>query len=161
MKKIIVAGLCTLACVSSFAGGLGVVNVKTLIATSPQAKAINSDLKKKFSSRKAQLEAQGNALQKRVADFNKNRSVMSKAKQKSTQESISKDSQDFQKARVAYQQDLMKTENDSMSAFIDKVKAATAVVAKTKKLDMVFPANVAIYSQPSVDITPDVMKALK
>ena len=82
MKRLglLIAGLALLVTgmTTAFAAPLkiGVLDVRQIIQTSPQVKAIGQQLESKFKSRKEGILNDQNALEKQVADLQRDSSVM-------------------------------------------------------------------------------------
>lgn len=164
MKKLVAAILMTVlsACTfGAFADDFGVVNMQTIFKTAPQAKAINDALKTQFASRKEHIVAMGKQLQTEIKQYQKNQSVMDKKAAQALQQKISQQSITLRKAQAKFQSDLVAAQNQKMKQFLENVKTAVQKVAKKKDLEMVFPSNAVLYSANDLDVTSDVLSAMK
>lgn len=163
MKKLVpaLAAACVVWSVGACAdGGIGVVDMKTVFTTSSKVKTIKAGLAKQFDPQKAKLEKLGNALQSEIANYQKNKAVMSKDDAKKAQDQIAKDESNFRDAQTKFQQDVFNAQNKSLEDFMSSVKSAVKVVAEKQKLDLVIPNNDVLYSKDNNDITKDVLKNL-
>lgn len=164
MKKGLIA-LCvafsSVCSMGAWAGDVGVVDMQKVFQSSSKAKTISEDLKKQFSSRRANIVKMSEALQADVQKYQKNESVLSKAQLTQLQESISKQGNTLRQAQSKFQSDLMAEQNKKMSGFINQVKASVSKVAKKKNLEVVFPSNTVLYSKDELDITSEVLADLK
>jgi len=147
--------------VGAVAQDIGVVDMKVIFKTSPKAKDINKSLKDQFSSRKTDIVEMGKTLQKEVQQYRKNRSVMNKKNMRTLQGKIQKQSIALRKAQVKFQSDLATAQNKKMKVFIAEVKAAVKKVSRKKDLDVVLPSNAVLYSSDKLDVTSDVLSAMK
>ena len=164
MKKIIMAICLSLAAfwsIGAMAEDIGVINMQTVFKSSPKAQAINAALKNQFSARKATIVKMGQQLQADIKNYQKNQAVLSKPKLAELQKKISQQSVALRQSQAKFQSDLMAAQNQKMSGFLNQVKAATAQVATKKNLELVLPINVVIYAKDKLDITSDVLTAMK
>jgi Skp family chaperone for outer membrane proteins len=164
MRKLVLGvGAILVACsISAFAdGGVGVVNMKTIFATSPKVKEIKADLMKQFNPQKEKLEAMGQTLQADIAKYQKNKAVMDKKDLSVLEATITTQETAFRTAQAKFQQDVFNAQNKSLETFLDSVKAAVKVVATKDKLDLVIPSNDVLYSKDDKDITKDVLDNMK
>ncbi len=146
---------------SAMAMKIGVVDMEGVFKSSPQVKQINGSLRKKFASKRNDIVTKGKQLQSDMQNFNKNKAVMSKSKQKAMSSKIAKEESSLRMAQAAFQKDLFQAQNTAMSGFMKKVDAAVSAVAKKKGMDIVMPKNAVIYSKHDMNITKDVMSSLK
>jgi len=164
MKKIFIAIFFSIAVMASIsakaAGAIGIVVMQKIFSASPEAQAINASLKRQFSARKTKIMKMGDALQAKIKDYQKNQSVLSKAKLATLQKAISQQSVAFRRAQEKFQADLLAAQNKKMSVFLDKVKSAVQKVAHKKDLYLVLPSNAVLYSQNQLNVTTGVLSAL-
>lgn len=146
---------------NAWAGDMGVVDMRQIFEASPQVKAINADLDKKFSGQRNDLVTKGKALQDDVKKLQRNESVMSKKDVAALKDKIAEQEAALRTEQAQFQKTLYAAQNDAMNTFMEKVKGVVAAVAKQKKLDMVLPKNAVVYSQDKMDITADVTAKLK
>ena len=76
-------------------------------------------------------------------------------------DTIAKQEQELRMQQAQFQQTLFTAQNKAMSDFMDRVTAAVKKIAEQKKIDIVLPQNSLLYAKDSMDITSDVMSALK
>ena len=163
MKKMtaLVAVACAAWSIGVCADGIGVVDMKTIFTTSPKVKSIKANLTKQFDPEKAKLEKMGNALQADIAQYQKNKAVMSKDDLKKNQDKITAEENSFRDAQTKFQQDVFNAQNKSLEDFMGNVKAAVKIVAEKEKLDLVIPNNDVLYSKGDKDLTKEVLDNLK
>lgn len=147
--------------INAVAGDIGVVNMQKIFQTSPKAKSISSSLKSQFDSRRQNIVKMSQDLQNEVKNFQKNQAVLNKAKLAELEKKIGEHSTALRQAQSKFQSDFVEAQNKQMAAFLDEVKAASAKVADKKGLDLVVPNNAVLYAKNKLDITSDVMSAMK
>ena len=62
--------------------------------------------------------------------------------------------------QAKFQQDLFTAQNGQMAQFMKRLRGIVQTIAAKKKLEMVLPKNSVLYSDGSLNITQDVLKAL-
>lgn len=146
----------------SFAGEkVGVVNMEAIFKSAPQVQKINQDLQKQFAGKKETIMSQGKNLQAEYDKYNKNKSVMSKADSAKLRDQISKKEMGLRQAQADFQKDLFTAQNKAMGDFMAQVNKIVSGLAKKNDMDVVVPSNAVIYSDPSLDITSQVLDQLK
>lgn len=163
MKKFALVAAVIVAAwsVSTLAGSVGVVDMKSIFSTSPKVKEIKAQLTKQFNPEKTKLEAMGKTLQADIAKYQKNKAVMDKKDLATLEDSITTQESAFRAAQAKFQQEVFDAQNKSLEQFMDSVKAAVKVVAEKDKLDLVIPSNDVLYTKNDTDITKEVMSNMK
>ncbi len=163
MKKLIVGAAACVAMFSmtAFAGTVGVVDMKQIFTTSAKVKEIKAQLTKQFSPEKATLDKSAAALQADIQKYQKNKTVMSKTDLDNLQTQISNEEMQFRQDQAKFQQDVYTAQNQQLQQFMAMVKTAVQTVATKDKLDLVLPDNDVLYSNNSLDITKQVLDAMK
>lgn len=162
-KKMLVgvAAAVILSASTTFASGVGIVDMKKIFTTSPKVKQIKSELKHQFSPEKAKLDKMGKALQASLQNYQKNKAVMSKKDVATLQAKIAKQEMAFRQAQAGFQQTVFKAQNKQLGAFMSNVKAAVKKIAEKEKLDLVLPKNDVLYVKSDSDITGKVLSEMK
>lgn len=140
---------------------LGVVDMKTILTSAPQMKVINEKLKGEFSKRKENILSQAKVLQADMADYTKNKAVLSGAKVNALKSKITSEENQLRNEQMGYQQDLMTAQNQAMTGFLNRLKLAVNQVATQKGLTVVLPKNNLLYANDEIDITKTVLDSLK
>lgn len=164
LLKIGALGLGLAVSATTFAattGKIGVVDMKQILTSAPQMKSINAQLKNEFSKRKESILSQAKVLQSNMADYGKNKAVMSASKANDLKTKISNEEQQLRTEQMRYQQDLMAAQNKAMSGFLGRLKFAVTKVASKQGLAVVFPKNNLLYANSGTDITSAVLDNLK
>lgn len=163
MKKVVLglALVFTAFSISAMAGGVGVVDMKTIFSTAPQVKEIKTDLTKQFEPQKEKLEKMGEALQTQIAKFQKDKDVMKKDELTKLESGITTQETAFRTAQTKFQQEVYNAQNKSLETFMASVKASVKTVAEKDKLDLVVPSNDVLYAKDNADITNAVLADMK
>jgi len=142
-------------------GGVGVVDMQSILHSAPQVEKINMDLKNQFSARKDMLLASAKALQANMTKLSKNKAVMSKMQMAALQKTVGDQEMKLRMDQMKYQQDLLAAQNEAMNGFLTELKMAVQKVATMKHLDVVLPKNSLLYANDNTDVTPSVLDNLK
>ena len=160
LKTTIIAAA-VLGAMTAYAGGVGVVNMKQLFTTAPQVKAINAQMKRHFAPQQKKLEAASKTLQSDIAKLQKNKAVMSKKQLTALNTKIAKEGNAMHQQQTAFQQAMFAAKQKAFLSFLTKVKAAAKKVAAKHHFDIIIPKNSAVFAESDLDVTKDVLKALK
>ncbi len=164
MKKTLMIVCVALTALWSFSAlannRIGVVNMQKLIQDSPQVRALGQKLKQKFSSRRNKVLAMSKELQTLIAQYQKNKAVMSAKELQALKTKITTKETALRTAQVKLQQEMYQAQNQAMTQFVSKLRGVVKTIAKKKNLDMVLPQNTVLYSGNTTDITSDVAKSL-
>ena len=164
MKKIILPLLVALFAFSSaYAADLkiGVVSIGDIMKTAPQVTSMNAKIKKDFGPRQAKLLASQKTLQADLEKYKKNASVMKETDRKALTDKITTEQGNFQQMSTTFQRDLQTERNKMMTNFLHQVQNVITSLAKKQQFDIVLTESNVPYYSKSLDITSDVMKALK
>lgn len=140
---------------------IGVVDMKTILTSAPQMKVINDKLRDEFSKRKESILSQAKVLQADMANYQKNRAVLSKEKVAALKSKIGGEENQLRTEQMSYQQDLMAAQNKEMSSFLNRLKFSVTKVATKEGLSVVLPENNLLYASSNIDITKSVLDSLK
>ncbi|PIQ43464.1 MAG: hypothetical protein COV52_04035 [Gammaproteobacteria bacterium CG11_big_fil_rev_8_21_14_0_20_46_22] len=146
------------ATTQSAAPTVGVVDVQKIFSDSKEVQDTKSDLHEKFLAKKKQVQASIKALDKMMADYKKNESVMQASERSALQKKIAAQQSSISQMESAFQQGAQDSEQKAMDKFVGQLKAAVVAVAKEKHLTLVLPSHGVIYWSDTLDITSDVEK---
>lgn len=163
LNAVIIGVIMTLAAGSSFAeiNKVGVVDLQKIMQTSPQMNTVKQTLEKQFKARRDKLVSMEADLKKNVEKFQRDNAVMSDSQKKDMQKKIMTDRQVFETEGQKYQQELSAAHNKEMEALYNKVRTAISKIAQDDKFDLIIQKDAAPYSASSMDVTDQVMKAIK
>jgi len=163
MKKIVVVivMLMSFFSVSVYALKVGTVNMEAVLKDSSKTADIKADLMKRFSGRNKHLAAQAKTLQDDLKTYEKNKAVMSPDKLDQLKKKIQTEEASLQQSKQKFQSDVASEQMVLSRKLIESIKTSISGIAKSDHLDLVMPNTVVLYSQNSVDITPQLLKAMK
>lgn len=165
MKKIILLAFTTIllvvvGTVSAANSKIGVFNLQTVLQNTPQLVSIQEKLRKQFSARNDETIADGRKLLADIAELRKMPITQTSARNALQVKIINEDSA-LRAKRTLLQRDLLVARNKSLVTMMAKIRAKASVVAQKKGFDIVFTNTNIAYSTNRIDITQDLIKALK
>jgi outer membrane protein len=161
MKKLFLTGMCAvLWSVSSWAGGVAVIDMQQIFQNSKQVKQINESLEKQFSSQKQSVESLSKQLQSDIDKYKKDQAVMDTKSANALKDKIRDQQQKLQQQQTDLQRELFEAQNKAMTQFLDKIKGIVKGMASNQEYDVVLPKNALLYSKDNLDITDKVLEDL-
>ena len=162
--------LLTLALVSSlFADGatavqaaemkIGVVNTEVILRDSPAAQAASKKLEQEFSKRDKDINAAGQRLKSDIERFEKNASTMTEQERIRNQRDLGERDRDFQRRQRELREDFNQRRNEELQKLLRQANTVIKNIAQREKYDLILQE--AIYVNPKIDITDEVLKELK
>lgn len=139
---------------------IAVVNIQKIMQDSKAAKAIRSQVKSKQKSFQAELDSKEDALQKEDQELAKQRSVLSQEAFEKKYRAFRKKAADAQKEVRAKRSKLDQGFNKALASVQQKVGEIVATICKEKGADVAISASQALYANPALDITDEVLKRL-
>ena len=164
MKKIVMSVFALGALISSglsLAASVGTVDMQAVFETSGQVKAIHEKIELQFRDRTQKIVASSQALQAKMEKLQKNKAVMDQKTFDKQQDALIKAGADLRQQQASLQKDMMAAQNKKMTAFISQVKSAVKRVANKKHIDLVMVDNAVVYAKDQLDLTKDVLTALR
>lgn len=164
MKKIVMCVVALGALISSacsLAANVGTVDMQAVFESSGQVKAIHEKIESQFRDRTQKIVASSQALQAKMEKLQKNKAVMDQKTFEKKQEALMKEGADLRQKQAALQKDMMVAQNEKMTAFIKQVKSAVQRVANKKHIDLVMVDNAVVYAKDQLDLTKEVLTALR
>lgn len=162
MKKLTIATLSALSLAlatgSAVAASMqvGVVNVKQIFNSSPRVASQKQKLTSEFRGKQQQLKKSQQDLQKMIAKYKRNASVMNAAQKQQMQTQIAAQQAKVVQMSRQFQMQAMQAQEHAMKGFATKLQGAVSTVAKKHDLQLVLPKNAVIYSAGTLDITKQV-----
>lgn len=140
------------------------INSDTLLSKYNYVKDVNKKMGDKGNAAKAEVQSRRDALQREVAEYQKNASTMPADQRQTTEQRLQREGQ----AEQAYEQntsaELQDSQAKATAKLDDKVAEYVKQYAKEKgyKLVLTYSKNGSsvIYGDPSLDVTADVVKGL-
>ena len=159
MKHIQKIILLTIAFVFSVAmATTAVVDVKSIIEGTDIMKGAAADMEKKFAPQRDELMAMQKTLEEDTKRLSKNKAVMKTAEVEALSKKIADTQKTLMEKEQTFRSEVYKAQNETIQKAMDKVKSATAEVAKKKDISTVLAAGEVLYIDAKNDITVDVKK---
>jgi len=155
---LVVAG--TAANASAADSKIGVFNLQTVLQNTPQLVSIQAKLKKQFSARNNETIAEGRKLLADIAELRKMPVTQTSARNALQVKIINEDSS-LRTKRTLLQRDLLVARNKNLVTMMAKIRVKASVIAQKRGFDVVFTNTNIAYSANKIDITQDLIKALK
>jgi outer membrane protein len=139
---------------------IGVVDYGRLAEESPQAKSAMEEIRNEFTPRQRELQNQQQTLKAKEDKLQKDGATMTEDQRTRAEKDLRDSYRDLQRKQSEAQDDFNARRNEEMSRLqrilIEQVRA----YAKAQNFDLVV-ADGVIYATPSIDITPQILAALK
>jgi outer membrane protein len=138
---------------------IGVINLQDLLPKLPEMKQASDNLKNTFSDREKQIIAAQNDFKKSAADYQKNSAVMSQSDRQAAEQKLAQSEQNLQQMQASFQHDYMDAQSKAINKLMTDLKAVVQKVAIKDKYSVVLISASVAYSDPSLDITNEVLAA--
>ena len=151
--------------VSNTLGGgsaIAYVSPEKAFADSAAGKAARAEFEKLQADKSRAIEQKNEALRAQQAAYDTSATVMTEAARSQRQKELQKFQIDVERFIEVAQAELTGARRELEGAFLAKLRPAVEQVAKVRGLQLVLNADtgVLVWGQPSLDITPDVVKEL-
>lgn len=137
---------------------IGFVNTDRLLREAAPAKAAQAKLEQEFSAREKSIDAAGAALKAASDKFERDAVTMSEAQRAAQQRKLADQDREFQRSRMEFQEDLNARKQEELQRILDQANRIVQQVAIAGKYDVILQE--AVYVNPKLDITDQVIKAL-
>ena len=137
---------------------IGYVNTDRIFREANTAKAAQTKLEQEFAKREKELVDIGNTLKTSSEKLEREAPTLSEAQRNSRQKQLVDQDRDFQRKRREFQEDLNARKNEELQQVLERANRVVKQVAEAEKYDVVLQE--AVYINPKLDITEQVIKAL-
>lgn len=137
---------------------IGYVNTDRIFREANAAKAAQAKLEQEFSKRQKDLVDQGNALKAASDQLEREGPTLPTSQLQARQQQLQDQDRDFQRKRREFQEDLNSRKNEELQQLLDRANQVVKQIAETEKYDVILQQ--AVYINPKLDITDEVIKAL-
>jgi outer membrane protein len=137
---------------------IAVVNGDAIINNAPQAKAVQDKLKGEFEKRKTDFEAAGKQFNDDKQNFQRNADTMTPDQRNKTARDLDARQVDLGYQQQKLQEDYQQRSRELVTGLNMKIRDVIVQVAKEKGYDLVL--SDAVYVNPAIDITDEVLKRL-
>lgn len=138
---------------------VGFVDLQKALQTVDAGKTAKSDLEKKVTTKRTELEKAQAALQAEAEAFEKKAALLSDAEKQKKQVELQKKFAELQKSAADSQMDLQRHERELTKPLIDELRAIIEGIGREKGLQLVLEKNegAVLYSQGGEDLTEAVI----
>ncbi|MGH8821827.1 MAG: OmpH family outer membrane protein [Rhodoferax sp.] len=137
---------------------IGYVNTDRIFKEANAAKAAQAKLEQEFSKRQKDLVDQGNALKAASDQLDREGPTLPDSQRLARQQQLQDQDRDFQRRRREFQEDLNSRKNEELQQLLDRANQVVKQIAEAEKYDVILQQ--AVYINPKLDITDEVIKAL-
>ncbi|MFZ6657814.1 OmpH family outer membrane protein [Undibacterium sp. TJN19] len=137
---------------------IAIFDSQRVIRESVPAKAAEAKLKVEFSKRGEELENLAKKIKAMAEKLDKDAPVLSESDRIKRQREITELDQDFKRKQRIFNEDLSQRQNEEIAALVERAQKAIKQIAEAEKIDVVLQD--VVYSNPRIDITDKVLKAL-
>ena len=139
---------------------VGVIDMRTIVSTAPQAKTAMEKLKKEFKAREEQMISAEKALKEKSEKLQRNASVMGEAEKAKLEKDVMAGQRDLQRLQSEIREDATLRQQEEMKKIITRVNGTVQDIAKKEKYDLIIHSEAAPFSNKQLDITDKVIKAM-
>jgi len=139
---------------------IGVVNYARLMQESPQAKAVQTQLRTEFSGKQQELQTQQQSLKSKEAQLERDGPTMSPEQRTDAERRLREGQRQLSEKVNEYQDDFNARQNQELSKLQKVLVEQVQTYAQAQKFDLVI-ADGVIYTNPSLDITAPILAALQ
>ena len=138
---------------------IGVVNTEVILRDSTAAQAASQKLESEFSKRDKEINAAGQRLKSDFERFEKNAPTMTDQERLRKQRDLQDRDRDFQRRQRELREDFNQRRNEELQKLLRQANTVIKNIAQREKYDLILQE--AIYVNPKIDITDQVLKELK
>lgn len=161
MTATVLAGALMLSTpVSAAEMKIGIVDMRAIVSSSPQAKAVGEKLKNEFKAREEKIVAIEKGFKEKSEKLQRNGAVMSEAEKVKLEKELITAQRDLQRLQNEFREDATLRQNEETKKLIDRVQAVIKDVANKEHYDLVLLSDAAPFANKQVDITDKVIKAI-
>lgn len=147
--------------VQAAASKIAVVNFAEIFQKLPAREAAAKKLEKEFAGRATELQRMEKDLQAKIANFQRDRSVMKESVRSQSEKEIQAQQQAFSTKAQQFEEDNRRRQAEERDTILKRIQEAVKTVAAQEGYDMVVDANTVAYSASGTDITATVLKKVK
>jgi len=139
---------------------LGVVNVGLLLEKAPQARQASSNLEREFAPQQTELKNSAKRLEKKRADYQKNKMLLTNAQRTTEEREISMLTREIQRRQNDIQELVNIRRNEELAKLQSIVNQAIKAIGRQNDFDLILYEGIA-FTNNSLDVTQDVLGYLK
>lgn len=137
---------------------IAAVNSERILRDSQPAKAAQVKLEQEFSKRDRELQDMAQKIKGMADRLDKDTAVLADADRQRRQRELADLDREFQRKQREFREDLNQRRNEELAQVLERANRVIRSIAEQRKYDLI--VQEAVYVNPRIDITDDVMKAL-
>ncbi|MBY4946692.1 OmpH family outer membrane protein [Cupriavidus respiraculi] len=137
---------------------IAAVNSERILRGSQPAKAAQVKLEQEFSKRDRELQDMAQKIKGMADKLDKDTAVLADADRQRRQRELADLDREFQRKQREFREDLNQRRNEELAQVLERANRVIRQIAEQRKYDLI--VQEAVYVNPRIDITDDVMKAL-
>ncbi|EON18846.1 outer membrane chaperone Skp [Cupriavidus sp. GA3-3] len=163
LKSLTAAGLaavalCATAPAQAQPARIAAVNSERLLRDSQPAKRAQNKLAQEFDKRDRELQGMARKNRALAAQLDTDAGALSDAEWQRRQHEVAEMDRELQRKQQAFREDLQRRHNEELARLAKRANRVIRQLAEQRGYDLVIQE--AVYVNPRIDITEDVMKAL-
>ena len=139
---------------------IGVVDMRAILSSSPQAKSVGEKLKSEFKAREDKIIAMEKGLREKSEKLQRNAAVMSEAEKTKLEKEVVASQRELQRLQNDFREDAGLRQQEETRKLVEKINKVIQDVAKKEQFDLIVHSEAAPYAAKQVDITDKVIKAI-
>jgi outer membrane protein len=156
LAAVLVAGLMPAAHAGDFR--VGVVDTERILRESAPAVRAEKKIEKEFATRNQEIKKLARQV-KEMQDFiEKQGPALSDMERRNKERELSNASMDLQRMQREFREDLNLRKNEELAVVLERANKAIQSIAVKEKFDLILQE--AVYRNPKIDITDEVLKYL-
>ncbi|CAG2140672.1 Chaperone protein Skp precursor [compost metagenome] len=152
------AALCVAAPAMAQEARIAAVNSERILRDSQPAKAAQVKLEQEFSKRDRELQDMAQKIKGMADKLDKDTAVLADSDRQRRQREVADLDREFQRKQREFREDLNQRRNEELAQVLERANRVIRQLAEQRKYDLI--VQEAVYVNPRIDITDDVMKAL-
>ncbi|MGO4302346.1 MULTISPECIES: OmpH family outer membrane protein [unclassified Cupriavidus] len=152
------AALCAAAPAMAQEARIAAVNSERILRDSVPAKAAQVKLEQEFSKRDRELQDMAQKIKGMADKLDKDTAVLADSDRQRRQREVADLDREFQRKQREFREDLNQRRNEELAQVLERANRVIRQLAEQRKYDLI--VQEAVYVNPRIDITDDVMKAL-
>ena len=161
MKLLLAMALILSSSMSFAVSKVGLVNIKLIVSSINEGKAVQDTLKKSFESKKKLIKEQEDKIVKLQQTLQKQSKVLSEEAKAKKFGEIQQKVAATRKQTQQFQKEIQKQESELMKPIMDKLTKVIESISAKEKVDMTFElsASPLVYVAEKVDLSQQVIEA--
>ncbi|CAG9182087.1 hypothetical protein LMG23992_04656 [Cupriavidus laharis] len=152
------AALCAAAPAMAQEARIAAVNSERILRDSQPAKQAQVKLEQEFSKRDRELQDMAQKIKAMADKLDKDTAVLADSDRQRRQREVADLDREFQRKQREFREDLNQRRNEELAQVLERANRVIRQLAEQRKYDLI--VQEAVYVNPRIDITDDVMKAL-